>query len=75
MKCNVALWDRILRFFIGVGLAAYLIAGGPIWVAGGIYFLFTSAWGFCPLYATFKIQTLREEKRPPRINPFEEQSQ
>jgi hypothetical protein len=74
MKCNVALWDRILRFLFGVGFTAYLLAGGPIWALGGVYLLFTAAWGFCPLYATLKIRTLREEKRPPRINPFEEQS-
>lgn len=74
MKCNAALWDRILRFILGVVLTTYAIAGGPIWAFGGIYFIFTAAWGFCPLYATLKIRTLREEKRAPRINPFEEQS-
>jgi hypothetical protein len=74
MKCNVALWDRILRFLLGVGLTAYLIAGGPIWAFLGLYLLFTAGWGLCPIYGTLKIRTLREEKRPPRINPFEEQS-
>jgi hypothetical protein len=74
MKCNLALWDRILRFILGVVLTAYAVAGGPIWAFVGIYFIFTAAWGFCPLFATLKIRTLREEKRSPRINPFEEQS-
>lgn len=74
MRCNAALWDRILRFILGVGLFTYAIAGGPFWAFGGVYFIFTAAWGFCPIYATLKIRTLREEKRAPRINPFEEQS-
>jgi hypothetical protein len=67
-------WDRILRFLFGVGFTTYLVAGGPIWAIFGIYLIFTAAWGFCPLLATLKLRTLREEKRAPRINPFEEQS-
>lgn len=74
MRCNVAVWDRILRFIIGTGFTAYAIAGGPIWGFLGVILIFTSAWGFCPFYGFLKIRTLREKKRPPRINPFEEQS-
>ncbi|MEN0057935.1 MAG: DUF2892 domain-containing protein [Bdellovibrio sp.] len=63
MKCNVALWDRILRFLFGVGLTAYAIAGGPFWAYIGLYGLVTAAWGLCPTYAFFGWRTLRDSHR------------
>jgi Protein of unknown function (DUF2892). len=63
MRCNCALWDRILRFIFGVGLTAYAFAGGPFWAYIGIYGLLTAAWGLCPVYAFFRIRTLREYHR------------
>jgi hypothetical protein len=60
MICNVAVWDRILRFLLAIIQMAYAFAGGPIWLwVFGIYFLITSAWGLCPAYAFFKIRTQR----------------
>ncbi|MEK2690253.1 DUF2892 domain-containing protein [Bdellovibrio sp. GT3] len=64
MRCNVATWDRTLRFILGVGLTAYAIAGGPFWTYIGIYGLFTAAWGLCPIYAFFRIRTLKDFYRP-----------
>ncbi len=64
MRCNVALWDRTLRFILGVLLTAYAIAGGPFWAYIGIYGLLTAAWGLCPVYALFSIRTLRDFRRP-----------
>lgn len=70
MKCNVALWDRLLRFILGVVLLFYAVAGGPFWAFIGIYFIFTSAWGVCFIYSLFKIQTTRsnlsEFYKPPQ---------
>lgn len=63
MRCNLAGWDRFLRFVFGILLIAYAIAGGPFWAWGGIYLLATSGWGICPIYAFFKFQTLRERRR------------
>ena len=63
MKCNVAIWDRILRFFFGVILLFYAIAGGPYWAYFGLYLIFSSAWGVCMFYSLLKIQTTRDEKR------------
>ncbi len=60
MRCNLALWDRMIRFLIGILLVTYAIAGGPLWPWGGLEFLATSGWGFCPLYGMLKTQTLRE---------------
>ncbi|MCX7978727.1 MAG: DUF2892 domain-containing protein [Bdellovibrionaceae bacterium] len=65
MKCNIALWDRIVRFLLGVLWLAWAIAGGPFWAWAGLYFLFTAGWGFCPAYYGLGIRTLREHKRSP----------
>ncbi|MBC7458626.1 MAG: DUF2892 domain-containing protein [Bdellovibrionaceae bacterium] len=60
MLCNTAQWDRLLRFVFSIVILVYAIAGGPFWFyAVGIYFLVSAAWGLCPLYAYFKIGTLR----------------
>lgn len=61
MKCNLALWDRILRFFFGVILTIWAIVGGPIWAWFGIYLLFTSGWGLCPIYASLNIKSLKDD--------------
>ncbi|MBC7752940.1 MAG: DUF2892 domain-containing protein [Moraxellaceae bacterium] len=60
MLCNMAQWDRFLRFIISLILLIYAVAGGPMWFyLIGIYLLITSAWGLCPLYAYFRVRTLR----------------
>lgn len=58
MICNVAIWDRILRFFIAVVLLSYAIAGGPYWFyfVGG-YLLLTAGWGLCVFYTLLRIRT------------------
>lgn len=60
MLCNVALWDRVLRFILAVLVLIYAIAGGPFWFYFlGLYFLGTAAWGLCPVYAMFRLKTTR----------------
>ena len=59
MKCNVAAWDRVLRFMLGVILLTYAVAGGPFWTWIGLYLIFTAAWGLCFFYAFLKVRTLR----------------
>jgi len=63
MRCNIAFWDRLLRFIFGVLLLFYAVAGGPFWAYFGLYLIFSSAWGLCFFYSLFKIQTLSSEKR------------
>lgn len=63
MKCNVAVWDRILRVILGVLLLTYAVAGGPFWSWIGVYFIFTGAWGLCFFYSFMKISTLNESPR------------
>lgn len=62
----MALWDRVLRFLVGVLLTTYAIAGGPIWAYVGVYGLLTAAWGLCPLYAFWGIKTLKDFNRNSR---------
>lgn len=60
MLCNIAPWDRTLRFIISVVVLSYAIAGGPFWFwLLGLYGLLTSGWGLCPIYSFFRIRTLR----------------
>ncbi len=69
MKCNLALWDRSLRFILAVILLTYAVAGGPFWAWGGLYFLMTSAWGLCPAYAFLKFKTIRTSKNSANLGP------
>jgi hypothetical protein len=63
MRTNLAFWDRLLRFFLGIFLTAWAVAGGPWWGYIGVYLILTSAWGLCPVYAILKIRTAPAESR------------
>lgn len=67
MRCNCALWDRVIRFFIGVLLTTYALIGGPFWSYFGIYFIATSGWGFCPVYAYFKFKTIKSKNKKAKV--------
>ncbi len=65
MKHNISNLDRIIRAILAA-LIAYLYLGGfvtgifgIILVVLGAILLITSVIGFCPLYALFKISTLK----------------
>ena len=59
MRINMATWDRILRFIVGISLTAWAFASGPIWTYLGLVLIATAAWRFCPFYALFRTGTLR----------------
>jgi hypothetical protein len=66
MKLNVSNIDRILRVVAGIVLL-YLgfggvLSGGVAVVADvlGVVMLLTGAVGFCPIYALFKLSTLKK---------------
>lgn len=64
MKINLAVWDRAFRFFLGVLLTAWAVAGGPWWAFSGAYFVLTASWGICPVYGFLKIRTAQiQDKR------------
>ena len=57
MKPNVALWDRFLRFLLGIAMLSWAFAGGPIWAYLGVFVLATGAWGVCPVYSVLKLRS------------------
>ena len=67
MKANMGSADRIIRILIAVVIAALyftnVITGtlGIILLIVGAIFLLTSFVSFCPLYAPFKISTLKKK--------------
>jgi len=62
MKINLAVWDRLMRFFFGVLGTSWAVTGGPWWAYAGVYLILTASWGLCPLYAFFKIRTAKIEE-------------
>lgn len=54
---NVRLWERILRYIIGILLLTWAIAGGPHWAFVGIYFIATASFGSCFIYWIFRINS------------------
>lgn len=63
MRINLALWDRILRFIIGVVFLTWAIAGGPWWTYFGAYLILTASWGLCPIYSFLKFKTVNIKDR------------
>ncbi len=66
MKKNMGTADRIIRTVAAVVIGVLLLAGtlsGTLAIVLGvlaIVFLLTSAVGWCPLYAPFKISTMKK---------------
>lgn len=59
MKINLAVWDRIIRFFIGILSTTWAAAGGPWWAYVGVYLILSASWGLCPIYSILKIRTAK----------------
>ena len=58
MCFNMGMTDRVVRIVLGVALIAYgIIAPSLIVALIGLIPLATAAFGFCPLYVLFKINT------------------
>ncbi|MCA9900894.1 MAG: DUF2892 domain-containing protein [Ardenticatenaceae bacterium] len=63
MKQNMGSMDRVIRVVVAVVIAALyftnVISGTVAIILGvlGLIFVLTSAIGFCPLYAPFKLST------------------
>ena len=58
MCFNMGMTDRVVRIVLGVALIAYgIIAPSLIVALIGLIPLATAAFGFCPLYVPFKINT------------------
>ncbi len=68
MKKNMGTIDRIIRTLLAIAIIILYLAGSITGIAAiilGIFaliFLITSAIGYCPLYAPFKISTISKSK-------------
>ena len=68
MKKNMGTIDRIIRTLLAIAVIILYLAGSITGIAAiilGIFaliFLITSAIGYCPLYAPFKISTIGKSK-------------
>ncbi len=65
MKLNESNLDRIIRAVAGIvllylGLAVFTGALAIVLDVVGVVLLLTGAVGFCPLYALFKLSTLKQ---------------
>jgi hypothetical protein len=66
MKKNMGTIDRIIRTLLAIAIIILYLAGSITGIAAiilGIFaliFLITSAIGYCPLYAPFKISTIKK---------------
>lgn len=65
MKKNMGSTDRVIRTLVALAIGVLIVGGqlnGTLAVILGllaVVFLATSAMGFCPLYASFKISTMK----------------
>ena len=59
MKKNMSNLDRVIRIVVGVAILSLILflSGGIRWIGLlGLIPLVTGIFGFCPLYAIFKIK-------------------
>ena len=57
MTKNIKIFDRIIRYILGITLLTWAIAGGPTWTFVGVALLFTSSFGYCPIYWALRINS------------------
>ncbi len=61
MKCNVGKTDKIIRWVIGIIIAALGLYYKSWWGLLAIIPIFTAIFGFCMLYIPLKINTCEKE--------------
>jgi hypothetical protein len=58
MKTNEAIWDRMIRVVLGMGLLSLVFVGPQTpWGFIGVVPLLTGLVGFCPLYRLVGLST------------------
>jgi hypothetical protein len=58
MKRNEAIWDRMIRVVLGMGLLSLVFVGPQTpWGIVGVVPLLTGLVGFCPLYRLLGLST------------------
>ena len=61
MKKNMGKTDKLIRLILGIVIIALGIISHSWWGLVGLVPLLTSFVSFCPLYAPFKISTIKKE--------------
>jgi hypothetical protein len=61
MKKNMGLWDRRIRFVLGLLIVAAGIYFKTWWGLLGVVFLATSLISWCPLYVPFALSTRKNK--------------
>jgi len=69
MKSNVGTADRILRAILGAALILWALTGGPLLAWIGLVPLATAAFGYCPAYAIFGLNTCDSGAKPGSAGP------
>lgn len=69
MKINIGFFDQLLRLMLGTIMLAWALAGGPWWAYVGLALAATAAWRFDPIYAVFRISTLRHGRAKGETSP------
>ena len=74
MKTNMGLTDRLIRLIVAVVMGVFIFTGALIGVMSCVlflvagYFIVTSFWGYCPIYAPFHISTKTKFEVKSRTN-------
>lgn len=57
MTGNIRMYDRVIRYILGLILLTWAVAGGPTWTYVGLYLLYTATFGTCLIYWIFRINS------------------
>lgn len=62
MKTNEGMNDRVIRMFLGVSIAMFLVFQNTAWALVGLIPFITGAVGICPLYSILGINTMPKKE-------------
>jgi hypothetical protein len=57
---NIARWERVIRFVVGIGILAFVPRTAWAWL--GVIPLLTGLFGYCPVYHLLGVSTVRKPK-------------
>ncbi|MCS6837946.1 MAG: DUF2892 domain-containing protein [Bdellovibrionaceae bacterium] len=61
MKINLALWDRWIRYLLGIFLTTWAFAGGSWWSWIGPGLIASASYGICPIYVILGWKSFHDE--------------
>jgi len=60
MKCNVGKTDKVIRFILGIIIAAVGYYYKSWWGLAGVVLIFTALVSWCPIYFSLGLRTRKE---------------